>query len=66
MQCPYQIEAESDDGDTDSGANGGSVRERCPFTGTLREVERHRHREHGDPKWDVAFDLPPGEPEAVL
>jgi len=38
--------------------------EGCEFEGTLRGVERHRHTEHGEPKWDVVFDLPPGEPEA--
>lgn len=38
--------------------------EGCDFEGTLREVERHRHNEHGEPKWEVAFDKPPGEPEA--
>lgn len=63
MRCPYQVPEHTVDDDTEEGEDGGSAQVRCPFTGTLREVERHRHTEHGDPKWDIAFDLPPGEPE---
>jgi len=36
----------------------------CDYVGTLRAVERHRHNDHGMVKWDIAHDLPPGEPDA--
>lgn len=51
MQCPIKVES-------------GENYERCDFEGTLREVGRHRHSEHGEPKWDIAHDLPAGEPDA--
>jgi len=38
----------------------------CDYTGTLREVERHRTSEHGGPRWEIVWDLPPGEPDAQL
>lgn len=38
----------------------------CEESGTLREIERHRVREHDCPKWDTPFELPPGNPDAEL
>jgi len=28
----------------------------CDYSGGFRAVERHRHREHGEPKWALAFE----------
>jgi hypothetical protein len=29
----------------------------CDYSAGFRAVERHRHREHGEPKWGLAFEV---------